>query len=99
MAVAMLLEWADMGESKYSKLIENLTLGGSMYTGAILHLAGPADGGWRVVDVWESQEAFDRFFADKLQDAVQATGIAPPSVQTWPVHAIMTPQGAPTPQK
>lgn len=28
-----------------------------------MHVAGPTDGGWRVIDVWESEEAFQRFGA------------------------------------
>ena len=29
--------------------------------GILAHAAGPTDEGWRVVDVWESEEAFARF--------------------------------------
>ena len=29
--------------------------------GILSHVAGPTDGGWCVVDVWESEEAFQRF--------------------------------------
>ncbi len=29
--------------------------------GILSHVAGPTDTGWRVVDVWESEEAFHRF--------------------------------------
>ncbi len=29
--------------------------------GILFHCAGPTDDGWRVIDVWESEEAFQRF--------------------------------------
>lgn len=29
--------------------------------GILSHVAGPTDNGWRVIDVWESEEAFQRF--------------------------------------
>ena len=29
--------------------------------GILSHVAGPTDDGWQVVDVWESEEAFQRF--------------------------------------
>ena len=29
--------------------------------GLILHAAGPVEGGWAMLDVWESHEAFERF--------------------------------------
>lgn len=31
--------------------------------GILSHVSGPTDTGWRVVDVWESKEAFERFGA------------------------------------
>ena len=31
--------------------------------GVLSHVAGPTDSGWRVIDVWESEEAFQRFGA------------------------------------
>jgi hypothetical protein len=99
MAIAMLLEWADMDETKYLELIERLALGDRMFPGAVLHLAGPNEGGWRAIDVWESQEAFDRFFTEKLQQASMEAGTAAPSVSVWPVLAIRTPQGVPEPQR
>ncbi len=99
MAIAMLLEWVGMDEAKYLELVERVALGERMFPGAILHVAGPIEGGWRAVDVWESQEAFDRFFAEKLQQASSEAGIDPPSVSVWPVLAIRTPQGVPEPQR
>jgi hypothetical protein len=99
MAIAMLLEWVGVDETKYLELVERVALGERMFPGAILHVAGPIEGGWRAVDVWESQEAFDRFFAEKLQQASTEAAIDPPSVSVWPVLAIRTPQGVPEPQR
>jgi len=31
--------------------------------GFLLHTAHPIDGGWRVIEVWESKRAADEFFA------------------------------------
>ena len=42
--------------------------------GLILHLAGPTDEGFRIIDVWESEQAFKRFQAERLQPAVAALG-------------------------
>ena len=99
MAIAMLLEWAGMDEAKYLELIDRVALGDRMFPGAMLHVAGATDSGWRVVDVWESPEAFDRFFKEKLQQASTEVSIDPPSVSTWPVFTIRTPQGVPEPQR
>lgn len=43
-------------------------------TGLIMHLAGPTDEGFRIIDVWDSEESFKRFQAEHLQPAVAALG-------------------------
>ena len=46
--------------------------------GMIAHYAAPgADGGWQVVDVWESEEAFRSFLEGTVIPAAQELG-APP---------------------
>ena len=68
---------------------------GSPPAGLIFHFAGPtADGGWRVVDVWDSRDSFDRFWESEVGPAVaevvgpdaQAAQGEPPSIESWPVH-------------
>jgi hypothetical protein len=40
-------------------MIEALNLTNDPAPGARARLAGPTDGGWRIVSLWDSQEAFD----------------------------------------
>jgi hypothetical protein len=42
--------------------------------GLILHLAGPTDEGFRIIDIWENKQAWQAFRADRLQPAVAALG-------------------------
>jgi len=42
--------------------------------GLILHVAGPTDDGFRVIDVWESRDAWGRFHADRVAPALSALG-------------------------
>jgi hypothetical protein len=42
--------------------------------GLVLHLAGPTDEGFRIIDVWESEEAWKRFHAQRLAPAIAALG-------------------------
>jgi hypothetical protein len=53
--------------------------------GVLCHIAGPTNDGWRVVDVWESEEAFQAF-GEKLMPAMQAAGVDAHPPQTFPVH-------------
>lgn len=41
--------------------------------GILSHTAGPTDDGWRVIDVWESEEAFQRF-GEKIGPVLEELG-------------------------
>jgi quinol monooxygenase YgiN len=47
--------------------------------GGMFHAAGSYGDGWRVIDVWESMEAFDRFKDTQLMEATEAVGIGMPT--------------------
>ena len=57
--------------------------------GRVYHVAAPGSGGWFVVDVWESQEHFDRF-GEVLIPTLQAAGVTPATPEVRPVHNIIT---------
>jgi len=63
--------------------------------GMIFHSADPIDGGWGVIDFWESREAFDRFAQSRLMPAIQELGDrtmqSPPDIKELPVHNITKP--------
>ena len=46
------------------------------------------EGGWRVVDVWESEGHFDRFFSERLQEALQAENSPMPQTKSFPLHSL-----------
>lgn len=56
----------------------------------VSHIAGPTpDGGWRVVDVWESEEALGRF-RQKLLPLLEQVGIPAVAPQVFSVHNVVT---------
>jgi hypothetical protein len=56
--------------------------------GLLVHVAGEAAGSFRVVDVWESEAAFQRF-ADKLGPVMKQIGIdAEPEI--YPAHTVVS---------
>ena|SRR5947209_7765402 len=59
--------------------------------GGISHAAGPIEGGWRVIDVWESEEAFESFFRESLEQAMQNVGMPTPEVEGWQVYSTLEP--------
>src|SRR5215831_15723566 len=87
MAIAFLQEVPGMTQEQYDQVVESLR--GQTAEGRIFHVAGPMEGGWRVVDVWESQEAVNTFFQE-LGPALQEAGIPAKQPQFWPVHNMLS---------
>jgi hypothetical protein len=59
--------------------------------GVVMRLAGPTSGGWRVMSIWESQDAFDRFRKERLEPAFKEAGVTPPQFQFWTAESMFTP--------
>jgi hypothetical protein len=59
--------------------------------GARLVLSGAANPGWRVISVWDSEEALERFIAERLAAAYQEAGLSLDDVQRtrFEVHTLV----------
>ncbi len=87
MAIAVLMEFPTGTVEQYDAVIEEMNLGGKPGPGGIFHVAGPMEGGgMRVVDVWESQEAMEKFASEQIMPITQKHGISPPKITVWPVR-------------
>ena len=90
MAIAVLYEIPGMSQAQYDKIIELLQRGGIRAQGRTYHVAGPTEGGFRVLDVFDSQGAFDAFVQEKLGPIMQEAQVPPPQIQAWPIHNMLT---------
>jgi len=91
MAVNIMVEVSGLGATQYDAIVKDVIPNGQLAKGCQFHVAGPMDGGWRVVDVWDSQEDFDAFAQGALATAFQKNGIqAQPKIVVWPVHNMVT---------
>jgi hypothetical protein len=59
--------------------------------GLIFHASGPVDGGWQVIDFWESREQFEQFIAERVGPAMAQAGAAPPQISEFHVHEYLKP--------
>ena len=62
--------------------------------GLLFHGSGPIDGGWGIIDFWESRQDFDAFFQTRVQAAVAAAGAemqGQPDIKEFPVHETFQP--------
>jgi hypothetical protein len=90
MAIGIVIEIPGGTREQYDKVMEKMELDGKPSAGGIFHVAGPTERGWRVVDVWESKEAFQAFFDTKLGKALKEVGVPPLSPSFFPVHNIIS---------
>lgn len=66
---------------------------GSIPDGLVLHAAGPTDEGFRIIAVWESEDAWQRFRVDRLEseeDEDDAVVPVPPTFRALePTHVVL----------
>jgi len=97
-AIGVLLDMPGMTREQYDEVCRGLNNGRPLTAlaqwpegGVLFHVAGPTPGGggWRVVDVWESEEAFQRF-GQKLVPLLQKAGLSPVTPEVFPAYNVVT---------
>jgi hypothetical protein len=105
MAVVHIQEQPDMFTTDmYDAVNERMGASAQPPEGLLVHTLGRGDDGkWRIVDVWESQEAADRFREERLLPALheiaREAGIDPadmpePKTLAYKTHDVIAPAGA-----
>jgi hypothetical protein len=91
MSVVIVNEMPGGSQDLYEQVTNRVMPGGQLPEGCRDHIAGPIDGGWRVITVWESEDKFNQFRNERLIPAIQETGGAvAPEIRTNPVHRHVT---------
>jgi hypothetical protein len=90
MAIMLVFEGAGVTQAQYDQVGKEVTPDNKPPAGMLYHVAAPMANGYRVVEVWESQAAADKFFQEKLAQALPKANInvKPEFAQ---VHNIMKP--------
>ena len=88
MAVVQIHELPGMTRNLYEQAMRELNLSGPP-PGSHLHASGSMEGGWRIVEVWESEEAANAFYGSELfQRMAGSIGIAAPHLTSYPVESV-----------
>ena len=92
MPIGVLFDFVGVSQAQYDAVVDGLTKGKGLKSladwpapGILFHVAGPTENGWRVVDVWESEEAF-RKFGEELVPVMQKVGFPEAPPQIFAVH-------------
>ena len=88
MPVAVVQDWlgeeTDRSTTNYDAIHERLMQGGPI-EGFVLHTAGFTGHGFRIFEVWETREQYDRFIEERLMPIIREIG---PSEAREPEGAV-----------
>jgi hypothetical protein len=96
LAVVIVFQGPGFTRESYEESVRRLTDGKSRLEspddwpveGLLVHAAGEGEGGFRVVDVWESEEAFGRF-AETLVPILRDMGVEG-EPEVYPAHTFVS---------
>ena len=101
MSYCAIIENPDAGQEKFEQIKAYLRDTGAFPpNGQRLLIAGPADHGWRVISVWDTEEALERFYTEGLPAACTAVDIHYDRMTrtTFEVHTLVAGDLTGTPQ-
>ncbi len=91
MAIGVIIEFPGAtSRAKYEKSVKMILKGRRKrladwpVKGVLAHIAGPMPGGWRVIDVWQSRAAFNRF-SKKLKPVLKKIGMQRVKLKIFPL--------------
>ncbi len=101
MAICQIFYHPDVDEEQWEKLDQHVRATGPVPAeGGRLVVAGRADGRWCVITVWDSEEARDRFFSERLAPAYERAGLSLENAEraVFDVHTLVAGDLTGTPQ-
>ncbi|HEU5211421.1 MAG TPA: hypothetical protein VFU10_01490 [Gaiellaceae bacterium] len=93
MTVVSTLDVYGLTAQEYRAVMDELGVETRPEGGIYLHLTTPADFGFRVVEIWDDKEGFDRFVEQRLAPAGEAVGLAREmTIAVTPLHNFFSPR-------
>jgi hypothetical protein len=88
MAVMFVMDFAGGDAAGYDAMKADMHLDDKLPPHALFHGAGPRGDGWRVIDVWETAEAFEKFAVEKIGPMSERHGFPAPEVTGYEVAEL-----------
>ena len=96
MAVVAVFQSPSLTQEKYEQSVVRVSGGKSRMEapsdwpveGLLAHIAGDGENGFRVIDVWESEEAFNRF-GETLMPILEEVGVEG-RPEVYPAHTFVS---------
>ena len=94
LAVGIRIKLPGVTQEQFDAAHDHINPDRSPWPGLLFHSSGPIDGGWGVIDFWESRADFDAHLEADIQPGIAASGVqmqGPPDIKEFPVHEIIHP--------
>jgi hypothetical protein len=93
MTVVSTLDVHGLTPEEYRAVMDELGVEARPEGGIYVHLTTPADFGFRVVEIWDEKEGFDRFVEQRLAPAGEAVGLKREmTITVTPLHNFFAPR-------
>ena len=89
MAIGIRLKLAGVTQEQFDAM--DAAIGKGPFEGLIFHASGPVEGGWGVLDFWDSRGHFDAFIAEHVMPAMAGSSGPMPDIHEFPVHEYLKP--------
>jgi hypothetical protein len=93
MAIGIRIKLAGLTQEQFDAGHDQINPDRTPPKGLLFHASGPVEGGWGIIDFWESRADFEAF-AGRIADGMAAAGVqlqGPPDVKEFPVHEMIRP--------
>jgi hypothetical protein len=90
-AVGLRIKLPGITEEQFNQVHDQANPDRTPPKGLLFHASGPIDGGWGIIDFWESRADFDAF-APRITEGMAAAGVepqGPPDIKEFPVHEMI----------
>jgi hypothetical protein len=93
MTVVTTLDVNGLTTNEYRAVLDELGVETRPEGGIYLHLTTPTDFGFRIVEIWDEKEGFDRFLEQRLAPATEAVGMErETTITVTPLHNFFAPR-------
>jgi heme-degrading monooxygenase HmoA len=89
MAVELRAEIRGMTRAQYDQAFAEVQAELRRAPGFVAHAAGPMEGGYRVVEIWNSREDQERFLQQTIMPMAQRVGLPPFQPQVLPLDNVL----------
>jgi hypothetical protein len=90
-AVGLRIKLPGITEEQFNQVHDQANPDRTPPKGLLFHASGPIEGGWGIIDFWESRADFDAF-APRITEGIAAAGVepqGPPDIKEFPVHEMI----------